>query len=201
MTTTPLKKATTKDAASIIDSLVLAFSSDPAARWLYPQAQQHLRHFPSFIQAFGCQAFEAGTAYAIEDDSGAALWLSPDTHPDDQALEALLKRTVSPDQETVFAVFEQMGHYHPSTPHWYLAVLGVEPTQQRKGYGSALIKPVLAQCDGLRPAGGHRDGQLAYLESSNPANIPFYEHHGFELLGTIQIGASPPIMPMVRYPH
>ena len=39
---------------------------------------------------------------------------------------------------------------------------------------------------------------LACLESSNPKNIPLYERHGFELLGTIQVGASPPIFPMLR---
>lgn len=46
-----------------------------------------------------------------------------------------------------------------------------------------------------------RDGTLAYLESSNPKNIPLYERHGFELLGTIQAGNSPPIFPMLRKPR
>jgi hypothetical protein len=43
-----------------------------------------------------------------------------------------------------------------------------------------------------------RDHSPAYLESSNPKNVPLYERHGFELLGTIQVGASPPIFPMLR---
>jgi Uma2 family endonuclease len=46
-----------------------------------------------------------------------------------------------------------------------------------------------------------RDRIPAYLEASKPANIPFYARHGFEVIGTIQIGASPPIFPMVRYPQ
>ena len=29
---------------------------------------------------------------------------------------------------------------------------------------------------------------MAYLESSNPRNIPLYERHGFEALGEIQVG-------------
>lgn len=34
----------------------------------------------------------------------------------------------------------------------------------------------------------------AYLESSNPANVPLYEQHGFVVLGTIQVGSSPSII-------
>jgi hypothetical protein len=36
------------------------------------------------------------------------------------------------------------------------------------------------------------------LESSNPANIPLYERHGFSVLGTIQVGSSPSVFPMLR---
>ena len=55
--------------------------------------------------------------------------------------------------------------------------------------------------------GGHtldacdRDHAPAYLESNNPKNVPLYERHGFELLGTIQAGTSPPIFPMLRKPR
>jgi hypothetical protein len=55
------------------------------------------------------------------------------------------------------------------------------------------MQHVLIQCD--------RDRIPAYLEASKPVNVPFCERHGFEILGTIQVGASPQIFPMVRYPH
>ena len=54
------------------------------------------------------------------------------------------------------------------------------------------MQHALAACD--------RDGTCAYLESTNPRNIPLYQRHGFELLGTIQVGMSPPIFPMLREP-
>ncbi len=92
-----------------------------------------------------------------------------------------------------------MGRYHPTDPHWYLPLIGVDPSQQGKGYGSALMQHALVPCD--------RDNKIAYLESSNPSsnheprNIPLYERHGFEILGTIQVGTSPPIFPMLRKPR
>ena len=41
-------------------------------------------------------------------------------------------------------------------------------------------------------------GIPGYLESSNPANIPFYRRHGYELAGEIQVGSSPVVTPMWR---
>ena len=193
---TPIIKtaATASDEASIIDVLVRPNWADPAARWVWPDSQRFLMYFPSFVRAFGGKAFAHESAYYIDGYIGAALWLPPDVHPDENALIALLQRTVSDQiQKDVFAVFEQMGRYHPSEPHWYLPLMGVDPSQQSKGFGSALLQHILIQFD--------RNNKLAYLESSNPRNIPLYKRHGFELLGTIQTGTSPSISPMLRRPR
>jgi GNAT superfamily N-acetyltransferase len=194
MTTPIIKTATASDEAPAIAVVVLAFSADPAARWTWPDPNQYLMHFPSFVRAFGGKAFAHGSAYYIDGYAGAALWLPPEVRPDEDALITLLQRTVSVQvQKDVFAVFEQMGHYHPREPHWYLPLIGVDPPQQGKGHGAALLQDTLIPCD--------RDHTLAYLESTSPKNIPLYERHGFELLDTIQVGASPPIFPMLRTPR
>ncbi len=192
---TPIIKtaATPSDEGPIIDVLVRANWEDPAARWVWPDSQQFLMHFPSFVRAFGGKAFAHGSAYYVDGYIGAALWLPPDVHPDENALITLVQQTVSEQiQKDVFAVFEQMGRYHPSEPHWYLPLMGVDPSQQSKGFGSALLQHTLIEFD--------RDNKLAYLESSNPRNIPLYKRHGFELLGTIETGTSPSIAPMLRRP-
>ena len=63
---------------------------------------------------------------------------------------------------------------------------------QGKGLGSALLEHALATCD--------RHGVVAYLESSNPRNIPLYERHGFAQWGRIPVGSSPTLVPMLRKP-
>jgi ribosomal protein S18 acetylase RimI-like enzyme len=192
---TPIIKtaASALDEASIIEVLVRANWEDPAARWVWPDSQQFLTHFPSFVRAFGGKAFTHGSAYYVDGYVGAALWLPPDVHPDENALIALLQQTVSGQiQKDFFPVLEQMGSYHPIEPHWYLPLMGVDPSQQGKGFGSALLQHTLMQFD--------RDNKIAYLESSNPRNISLYKRHGFELLGTIQTGTSPSIAPMLRRP-
>jgi GNAT superfamily N-acetyltransferase len=189
-----VKKVTASDMAPAIDVVVSAFSADPSARWMYPDQRQYSENFPEFVRAFGGRAFEAGSAYCVDGYSGAALWLPPGVHSDEEALAKLIERTIpAEDREEMLALFEQMAGYHPEEPHWYLPLIGVDPARQGKGYGSALLKHTLAACD--------RDRKLAYLEASSPTSVPLYERHGFEVLGTVQVGSSPPTFPMLRRPQ
>jgi ribosomal protein S18 acetylase RimI-like enzyme len=189
-----IKTATASDEARLIDALTLAFVADPANRWVWPDPQMYLLHFPKFAKVFGGGAFAHGSAYYIEGYAGAALWLPPNVHPDMEALASLLQSTGSEQaQRDAPVVIEKMSSYHPSEPHWYLPLLGVDPVHHGKGLGSALMQHALKRCDS--------EGKLAYLDSSNPRNISLYKRHGFEQLGTIQVGSSPSIFPMLRRPR
>ena len=63
--------------------------------------------------------------------------------------------------------------HRPTEPHWYLAVLGVEPAWQGRGVGAAL----LGEIDRLI---GERPAPLC-LECDRPESVAFYRAHGFEV--------------------
>src|SRR5262245_36274911 len=193
MTAPTIKIATTADETRVIDVLVLAFTTDPGARWTWPDPHHYLAHFRELVKAFGGNAFAHNSAYFVEGFAGAALWLPPNVSPDEEAMTALIQRTAPQIQGDAERVFETMRSYHPSEPHWYLPLLGVDPFRQGNGYGSALLKPALAACD--------RDNTFAYLESTNRRNLSLYERHGFEVVGEIQVGTSPTLFPMLRKPR
>jgi GNAT superfamily N-acetyltransferase len=193
MTLPIVKIAKESDETTVIDALKLAFVADPATRWVWPDTQKYLLNFSTFAKAFGGKAFAYDSAYYVGNYSGVALWLPPNVHPDVDQLITLLQSSGSDEAKNDGPeVFEKMSSYHPNEPHWYLPLLGVDPLYHGKGLGSVLIQHTLVICD--------QDNKPAYLESSNPKNIPFYERHGFELLGTIQVNTSPPIFPMLRKP-
>jgi ribosomal protein S18 acetylase RimI-like enzyme len=86
-----------------------------------------------------------------------------------------------------------MAAFHPDEPHWHLPLIGTDPSRQRNGDGSALLRHTLAVCDAQQLP--------AYLEATSAASVPLYQRHGFEVLGTIQSEGTPPIFPMLRRPR
>jgi GNAT superfamily N-acetyltransferase len=179
------------EADRAIATLVLAFSTDPVARWMYGEAQQYLLHIPRLFRALGTSSFAAGAAQRTGDGLGVALWLPPGGHSDDGGLETVIAESIPGKKQTeVNALFERTDHYRPVEPHWYLSLIGVEGSHQNKGGGAALLQHGLRQCDQKRRA--------VYLWSSNQRNTALYARFGFEIMDTIQVGSSPPIFPMLR---
>ncbi len=186
-----IRMTTPADEVAVIDTIVLAFSSDPVWRWCWPNPHKYLASAPSFVRAFAGGAFIHDGAYCSDDYAAACLWLRPDVDSDEEAVGGILQRTMSEAvRNDLYGVLEQMAKYRPTAPHWYLPMIGVDPACQGRGYGGALMKHALEQCD--------RDHAPAYLESTNPMNVSLYQRHGFETLGMIQEGTSPPIVPVLR---
>lgn len=194
MISSAVTPADPRRADRIFGSLTLAFAADPANRWLFPEPEQYLKHFPAFARALGGAALTHNTAFVIGDYAGVALWLAPGVEPDEAALGRLIDEAVAPDKQAdMAAMIEQMVKYHPAEPHWYLPFIGVQPARQGSGLGAALLKAQLAICDAA--------SLPAYLESTNPRNQALYERHGFEPVTEIRVGSCPPVVPMLRRPR
>lgn len=194
MLTIDVRSATARDQQAVVDIITLAFSTDPMARWTFPDAATYLAVMPSVVRAFGGNGFAHGTVHIVDGGSAAAMWLPPGVQADSERLGAIMEENVHGERlDDMMKVFEQMDGYHPAEPCWYLPMIGVDPVHQGHGHGSALLRHALEQCD--------RDGAIAYLESSNPRNIPLYERNGFERIGSIQAGSSPTVVPMLRRPR
>jgi ribosomal protein S18 acetylase RimI-like enzyme len=177
--------------ASAFATLVSAFTDDPVERWLYPDPQQYLRHFPEFLAALGGKAFEEQTVWRLGEFSAVALWLPPGTEPDGDIITTVLTASVSAERHSdMFSVLQQMDTAHPKYPHWYLPWFGVDAASQGRGLGGQLMKACLRVVDASHLP--------AYLETPNPRNISFYERHGFEVTGGAQAGACPPVVFMLR---
>jgi ribosomal protein S18 acetylase RimI-like enzyme len=190
----PVRAANAAETTAVVNVILLAFAADPVARWAAPDPVKYLGIMPEFMLAFGGNGFAHGSVDIVGDGLGAAMWLPPGVEPDSERMEAVMAgsvpESVLPD---LAGVMEEMGKSHPDEPHWYLPVIGVDPMLHGRGLGSVLMRHALERADA--------DGVPAYLESSNPRNISLYERHGFEIIRTIQVGSSPPIVPMLRRPR
>jgi GNAT superfamily N-acetyltransferase len=67
------------------------------------------------------------------------------------------------------------GRHPRKPPHWYLAIMGVDPEWQGRGIGSKLMQPALETLDA--------EGTPAYLEASTPRSRAQYDRHGIAVTG------------------
>ena len=76
-------------------------------------------------------------------------------------------------------------------PHWYLAVLGVDPKSQGKGYASRLLQPMLKRLDA--------ENLPCYVETSIEEYVPIYQHFGFRVIHEVVLpGSGSQIWVMLR---
>ena len=180
-----------EDKSRLLQTIVLGFSADPMARWAFPDPAVYLDRRDEFFDAFGGAAFDHGTAFVAEDGAAVATWLPPGVDADGDRMDAIMaEQTPDSRKEEMDELFAKMNDFHPKEPHWYLPLIAADPARQGQGLGTALMEAAIARIDA--------DGRPAYLESSNPRNIPLYERFGFEPIGEIRTSTSPVQVPMVR---
>src|SRR5262245_13620749 len=189
-----VRVATRSDEAVVVDTIVLAFSADPVARWCWPDPHRYLATMPNFVRALAGQAFDGGSAFRTVDAAGGALWLRPGMHPDEASMGEVLEGTMAAvGRDELLAAIRRTAAYHPKGSYWFLPLVGVDPARQRQGHGTALMAHALAECD--------REHLPAYLESTNPRYFTLYERHGFRALGRVPLGGSAAFVPMLRQPR
>lgn len=169
-----------KQASSV---LCHAFYQDPLVRYMLPDEARRMQILPLFYRIVLRYALRYGEIYTTPEVEGVACWLTPGN----TTVSTWRLLRVAPTAPFSFRLSEQQRNtiysrytdgIHERTmsqPHWYLWGLGVEPSRQHQGLGSLLIQPILARAD--------RDGLPCYLETTNEVNVPFYQKHGFSVVG------------------
>jgi GNAT superfamily N-acetyltransferase len=154
----------------------------PAFRHIFPDPRRRRRALRLMFGGIARDALRFRSVYAAETADGqlqgVAIWLPPNRYPWSAwrqlhgagwLLGVLLAAPRS------FPTFMRTGtnaaRLHPSYRHWYLETMGVAPSAQRLGIGSRLLAPVLELAD--------RDRIDCFLETSDRANVRFYERHSF----------------------
>ena len=184
-------KSSAADLEQVKAVLTLGFSSDALLRWVFPDASSYLKCFDVWMGEYSKIAFENNIVYSEEDLFGSSLWHPPGVEFDNSVLESTFEYIPADRIEVVIKFFEEFEKYHPGDA-WYLPFIAVDPSQQRKGIGSFLLKEALKMID--------EKGDRAYLEASNESNKALYERHGFVEIGRVQFMDSPPAFPMIREP-
>jgi GNAT superfamily N-acetyltransferase len=197
-TITP-RRAERAELPELARMLARAFHEDPVASWsclpddLRPRVLERV---------FGMRLrdlYPRGEIWTDDELRSVAVWAAPGkwhttTRQDAAYASSLLHPRLLIRMPMVVTGLLRAQNLHPDEPlHWYLAILGTDPSAQGHGLGSAMMAPVLEACD--------RDGVGAYLESSKEQNLDFYARHGFRVTGEKKLPRGPRLWPMWREPH
>src|SRR5229473_1980483 len=91
----------------------------------------------------------------------------------------------------LLAGFAELGEHHPPERHCYLAFVGIDPRQQRRGLGRTLLAPIIERADDA--------GIACYLETPFSKTRVFYRRLGFEDADELHpVAGAPTIWTMTR---
>ena len=173
----PLERSDLPAAAAVLGrafhtnpGLVAILKDDPPV--------ERLRLTTIGMGAFAGAVQRVGTAEVIKHDGkvvAVSLSYAPGAYPPSLATELQIGAGLLRGGLRRLLRFGQadalMRKRHLREPHWYLWVLGVDPEQQGRGFGSELLRALSARAE--------HDGVPCYLETDKPSSVQLYERHGY----------------------
>lgn len=193
------------DVRELSATLGRAFHDDPVAMWILSDEKSRTARLRRFFATMTRHHHLAGGGVDVASDgpgiAAAALWDPPNRWEHSIREQLIMAPSFILGFGLRLAVgrkltqlLQLMEREHPEEPHWYLATIGSDTNVRGRGFGQALMRSRLDRCDA--------EHCPAYLESSKPDNLPYYERFGFTVTGEIILpGGGPTLWPMWRAPR
>ncbi|MFC1963544.1 GNAT family N-acetyltransferase [Chloroflexota bacterium] len=167
-----------------VEVLVKAFWNNPPLNYYFSDELERKRIASFFLSAAVFSGIRYGEVYATSPNlEGIAVWIPSHNYPitfwkllRSVPLSAIFGfgkyggNRMKLLGEHVDAIHEQMSPFR----HWFLQIIGVDPSFQGNGYAGKLIHRMLSRVDA--------EGLPCYLETLDYKNVPLYEHFGFRVV-------------------
>ncbi len=178
--------------------LCTAFADDPVSHHVDPDPR---RRAPAVRAIFDALLAEPGDGVIVDvvgdPVGGVAIWLPPDDSSDEGGLWASLSLPFPGQLERFREAIGALDEAHARVlagPHWYLLVVGTDPSSRGHGIGGALVRAHDAAADAAQMPCG--------LETFGDGLRAFYEHLGWEVGSTTSVPFSDePLHSMLRRPR
>jgi GNAT superfamily N-acetyltransferase len=188
--------AVRSDRDAVVNTVVAAFAHDLA--WSFMHQAEFDRIAPLLAGALFDLRVDAGRVWVTAGVEAVSMWEEPGGTSFSSAQESAdvwqRYRDEAGEQawSRLHAYDTAVDAVAPTTRYWYLGVLATHPAHQGTGCATAVVAPALALAD--------RDHLPTCLETSNPANKPFYARLGFEPTADVLIDGGPPTWWLTRLP-
>lgn len=184
-----IDKLTQADRAGLVTCLSIAFYDYPVMRFILRDSGKHYDEHLAALIGFFCdiRLICKAPVLGIRSDSqivAAALINEPSRGPlplPPAELERL--RSVLGEQayDRLVRFETKSSEPEPAAPHHYLGMIGVHPARRGERLAGALLQSVKEMAIADPESIG------VCLTTENSANLPFYEHFGYRVIGEVDI--------------
>ena len=183
-----------------------AFWDDPAIVHLLPNEKTRGKTLDAYMRMVIRYGFRWGRVQTIEEEGRirvGAVWLPPGGAPPSTIkqirsgfIPLLLSNPNLRSLRNFFALGAMIEKLHKKDiqkQHWYLWLLAVDPPDQGKGFGGAVLGPELLAAD--------QGNSPCYVETAKTINLEFYKKQGFVIKREFPMpGNGPPMWTLIREP-
>jgi GNAT superfamily N-acetyltransferase len=184
-----------EDAAAVTAVLVDAFANDLmwGSPWAFPDPRTRSENRAAVFRILVEGALRHGRTWMTDGATAASLWIPPGgtelSAEQESALGAFLDDSIPGSLDRVLAGVALIEAARPREDHYYLTLLGSDPTLAGQGIGSKLLRHTLTLIDAA--------GSPAYLETSDDL-VPFYRRFDFDVTDTFPLPDGPRVNTMWR---
>jgi ribosomal protein S18 acetylase RimI-like enzyme len=171
-----VRVATAQDRDRVVETVVAAFTDDPAFHYFFPTRDEYLREAPAFVGHLFDHRVGLGTVWVVDGGSAVSMWNPPHGGYVESTggLSVATRQRLDRFDTAVHAAL-------PEQPYWYLGVLATHPDHVGKKWGR------LAMAQGLARA--EADDLPAVLETATETNVRIYTASGWRVLETLRVDA------------
>jgi GNAT superfamily N-acetyltransferase len=181
-----VRQAGAADTDTAAAALADAFADYAWTRWTVDADGHQARIYGLQRLVIERIALPYGEVWVAQDSGGevvsAAVWMLPDSSVPDHVSEgaAAAQRELEGNRHEASVRAEAACEsLRPGVAHYYLGAVGTRSANQRHGLATAVLAPVLERAAAERV--------MAFLETSEPTNVAFYEQLGFTITGEIDV--------------
>ena len=181
--------ASSSDIDEAVACLATAFAQDPITGFLLQTSQGYRERVTQFFSLLMRARIDLKmpvfVARGVDGIAGSAMGYSTlrSEWPVDLTEEWARFEKAIPGLTDRMAIYDEVAtKFKPPAPHYYLGVIGTDPTLQGSGIGTQLLKSFceVSASDPLSSG--------VYLETAQASNIRFYERAGFAVTGRGNLG-------------
>jgi hypothetical protein len=177
-------RAEYNDRSRVVDILTTSFDDNKSVNYIIKQDNKRVNRIKKLIEYSFDMCYYFGDVFLTDDKKGCALILLPDKKKTNlKSILLDIKLIISclglSNIKKAMERETKINKLQPEGLKYYLWFIGVDPNEQNKGIGSALLNEVIKE--------GLSKQRPIYLETSTLKNIPWYEKFGFKIYNKLDL--------------